>query len=44
MILKEIIEKLQLKVLTAKEKLGIDVSGGYTRGSFLISEFCIFLL
>jgi serine kinase of HPr protein (carbohydrate metabolism regulator) len=36
MILKEIIEKLQLKVLTAKEKLGIDVSGGYT--SDLLSD------
>jgi hypothetical protein len=36
MKLKEIIEKLQLKVLTAKDKLGVDVTGGYT--SDLLSD------
>ncbi len=36
MKLKEIIEKLQLKVLTAKDKLDVDVTGGYT--SDLLSD------
>ncbi len=36
MKLKEIIEKLQLKVLTAKEKLDVEVTGGYT--SDLLSD------
>ncbi len=36
MKLKEIIEKLQLKVLTARDKLDVDVTGGYT--SDLLSD------
>jgi len=36
MKLKEIIEKLQLKGLTAKDKLDVDVTGGYT--SDLLSD------
>ena len=36
MKLKEIIEKLQLKLLTARDKLEVDVTGGYT--SDLLSD------
>jgi len=36
MKLKEIIERLQLKVLTAQDKLEVEVSGGYT--SDLLSD------